>query len=147
MDIRGSRQRHRGEGRRVEQVIQSIIAFFVSLFGEFLSVVAAMPAEKGRIASGQMRLIPSSKADVDARAKAAGILSIAAVAVFLSGCGQTEIVLSTLYPIDDLPGGWPRLAQGEARVILADGTIGVVKDVGGLVLVHPSDLKTRLAIK
>lgn len=127
-------------------MIQVLLAFVSSLLRELLTAFAVMPAEKGRVVSGQMRLESSRKEDVDRRAKAAGILVVVAILV-LSGCGQTEIVLSTLYPLEDLPGGWPRLAQGEARVILADGTVGIVKDVGGMVLVHPSDLKTRLAIK
>lgn len=117
-------------------------SFFLSLIRELMSLLLTMPATKGKIVSGTVVLESTPRDKVLERARRAGLLLLC---LLLSSCGQTEIVVSRLFPIEDWPGGFPMLAEGSARVMLQDGTVGTLKDAGGLLLVHPADVKALIS--
>ena len=127
-------------------MISAIIAAILKVFGDLLGGLLSAPGTTGKVSSGTSPLLPSPISDVQARARRAGLLLC--VATVLGGCGvferKTEVVVATMFPVDDWPGGWPILAQGEVRVILKDGTIGTIKDAGGMALVHVADLRAML---
>lgn len=130
-------------------MIAAIIAAIVSVFGDLLGGLLSAPGTTGKVSSGSAPLLPSPISDVHARARRVGLLLC--LATVLGGCGvferKTEVVVATMFPVEDWPGGWPILAQGEVRVILKDGTIGTIKDAGGMMLVHPADMATLIKAK
>jgi hypothetical protein len=128
------------------QTLSAIIGLIAKILADLLGGLLSSQGTVGRVSPWTNALTPTPKADLDARLRRAGLL-LCVVAV-LGGCGvferKTEVVVSTLFPLDDWPGGFPILAQGTVRVMLPDGTIGELKDAGGLMLVHPRDMKARL---
>lgn len=127
-------------------MIAAIIAALLKFAGELLGPLLAAPATTGRLAPGTLPLQPSPLADIHARARRAGLLLL--VASVLGGCGvferRKEIVVATLFPAEDMPGGFPILAQGTVTVILPDGTLGTIENAGGMRLIHNADLKALL---
>jgi len=121
-----------------------VISFIVKLLVEILRDVLAMQSHRGSVSNGSTPLSATPKETLLERGRRSGLLLfIALLPAF--GCGQTEVIVATLHPVEDATKGWPRVAQDEVRVILdGSGRIGVVRPAAGYFLVHESDLKGLL---
>ena len=120
--------------------MSAIIAFLSKLLTDVLSMVLSKPKVTGTIKHGKNTLIETPADELAEKARRSGLLLLLAL-LCLGGCGTTHVVVATVYPAEDVPSGWPRVAQDEILVILDDGTIGTVKGAAGYRIVHDTDLK------
>lgn len=124
-------------------MIATILAFLSKFLTDILTTLLSKPKVTGSTAHGKNPLVETPADDLADRARRSGLLGLVAL-LCLSGCGTTHIMVATLYPKEDAPGGWPRLAQEEVQVIMDDGTVGTLKGAEGYRLIHDADLKALL---
>lgn len=124
-----------------------MIELLVALIRGLLHDLFVGESTTGKTTSGSTELRPTPIAEIRERARRSGLLLLVGC-LAVAGCGQTEVVVATLHPVEDTTKGWCRVAQDEVRVIIeGTGEIGTIRPAGGYFIIHEADLKTLLKEK
>lgn len=123
-----------------------MIELIVALLRGLLHDLFVGRSTTGRVTHGTTETKPTALDKIRERARSSGLLLLVGC-LAVAGCGQTEVVVATLHPVEDTTKGWCRVAQDEVRVIVeGTETIGVVSPAGGYYLVHETDLRALVKL-
>jgi len=121
-----------------------LTALLASIVSRLIAWIASTPRESGTLTYGNSKPPPVSLDLLRERGRKSGL--VLSLVFVLSSCATREVVVASLYPVDDTTKGFPRLAENEVRVLI-EGTdkVGTLRPAGGYFLVHETDLRAILA--
>ena len=116
-----------------------LVKLLTAILGDLLKTLWTTPSMVGHTVGGNMPLKATDNDTLLKRARMSIMLVMVCIAM---SCAQKEIVVVSIFPVEDETKGFVQLAQDEVTVIVSGTTeIGTMKGVGGYFIVSPSSMK------
>jgi hypothetical protein len=125
---------------------QFLIKLLSGILAELMKLIFSTPSVTTTSVNGNVLLEPAQIDSIFEKAKKSGIkIGAIILLILMASCGTKEIVMTSMYPIEDSAKGFVQLAENEVQgAVVGSDKIGTVKGVGGYIIIHPREFKAVL---